>query len=252
MIERKALEQYLDRFLNVQSIRDYCPNGVQVEGAPVINKVVGGVTASQALIDKAIELDADAILVHHGYFWKGEREAITGLKKARIKSLLMHDISLFAYHLPVDVHHTLGNNAQLGKLLGFKTTGGLEPDNKYSVGLVGELEVPQTLASLVDHVGEVLGRTAMSIGDSDKLIRRIAWCTGGAQSMIEKAVDLDVDAYLSGEISEPTVHIARETGVAYISAGHHATERYGIKALGEHLAEQYDLEFEFIDIDNPV
>lgn len=252
MIERKVLEEYLDRFLNVQGIHDYCPNGVQVEGAPKISKIVGGVTASQALIDKAVEQNADAILVHHGYFWKGENQVITGLKKARIKSLLENDINLFAYHLPVDVHPELGNNAELGRLLGFTTTGGLEPGNKNSVGLVGELKAPQLLGALVDNIGRVLNRPAMSIGDPDKLISTVAWCTGGAQGMIDKAVDLGVDAYLSGEISEPTVHIARETGVAYISAGHHATERYGIKALGEHLADKFDVAFEFVDIDNPV
>lgn len=252
MIERKALEEYLDRFLNVQGIHDYCPNGVQVEGAPKISKIVGGVTASQALIDKAVEQNADAILVHHGYFWKGENQVITGLKKARIKSLLENDINLFAYHLPVDVHPELGNNAELGRLLGFTTTGGLEPGNKNSVGLVGELKAPQLLGALVDNIGRVLNRPAMTIGDPDKLISTVAWCTGGAQGMIDKAVDLGVDAYLSGEISEPTVHIARETGVAYISAGHHATERYGIKALGEHLADKFEVAFEFVDIDNPV
>lgn len=252
MLDRKHLEQYLARLLNISSIRDYCPNGLQVEGRSKISRIVGGVTASQALIDKAIALEADAILVHHGYFWKGEAEPITGIKQARIKALLANDISLFAYHLPLDIHPELGNNAQLAKLLGFKTTGGLEPDNRQSVGLVGELEQAMSLSELTQHISSVLGRTALSIGDEQKQIRSVAWCTGGAQSMIDKAVALGVDAYLSGEISEPTVHIARETGVAYISAGHHATERYGAKALGEHLAQEFDIEFLFVDIDNPV
>ncbi|KZY73748.1 Nif3-like dinuclear metal center hexameric protein, partial [Oleiphilus sp. HI0067] len=227
-------------------------NGLQVEGASQISKIVGGVTASQDLIDVAIKENADAILVHHGYFWKGESEAITGIKRNRIKALLDHDINLFAYHLPLDVHPTLGNNAELGRLLGFETSGGMEPDNKFSVGLVGSLPTPMVLSDLTKHVSAVLGRDALSIGASDKEIKTVAWCTGGAQSMIDKAVALGVDAYISGEISEPTVHIARETGVAYISAGHHATERYGAKALGEYLQDKFDLDFVFVDIDNPV
>ncbi|KZX78566.1 Nif3-like dinuclear metal center hexameric protein [Oleiphilus sp. HI0009] len=252
MIERIELEKYLADLLSISSIRDYCPNGLQVEGASQISKIVGGVTASQDLIDVAIKENADAILVHHGYFWKGESEAITGIKRNRIKALLDHDINLFAYHLPLDVHPTLGNNAELGRLLGFETSGGMEPDNKFSVGLVGSLPTPMVLSDLTKHVSAVLGRDALSIGASDKEIKTVAWCTGGAQSMIDKAVALGVDAYISGEISEPTVHIARETGVAYISAGHHATERYGAKALGEYLQDKFDLDFVFVDIDNPV
>lgn len=252
MIGRVHLEEYLAELLSASSIKDYCPNGLQVEGCLDIRKVVGGVTASQALIDRAIDEQADAILVHHGYFWKGERESITGIKKERIKALLENDISLFAYHLPLDIHPTLGNNAQLGDLLGFNVTGGLEPGNPQSIGLVGDLSVPMSAETVRRHISEVLGRNALMIGDEDKPLKTIAWCTGGAQSMIEKAVDLGVDAYVSGEISEPTVHIARETGVVYFSAGHHATERYGVKALGEHLASQFDIEFLFVDIDNPV
>ena len=252
MIERIELEKYLADLLSISSIRDYCPNGLQVEGASKISKIVGGVTASQDLIDVAIKENADAILVHHGYFWKGESEPITGIKRNRIKALLDHDINLFGYHLPLDVHPTLGNNAELGRLLGFETSGGMEPDNKFSVGLVGSLPTPMVLSDLTKHVSAVLGRDALSIGASDKEIKTVAWCTGGAQSMIDKAVALGVDAYISGEISEPTVHIARETGVAYISAGHHATERYGAKALGEHLQDKFDIDFVFVDIDNPV
>lgn len=252
MIERLHLEEYLEQLLNVRSIKDYCPNGLQVEGASEVRTIVGGVTASQALIDVAIEKGADAVLVHHGYFWKGEREAIRGIKKSRIKALLDHDISLFAYHLPLDTHNELGNNVQLAKLLGLSITGGLEPDNRNSVGLVGELSEVTTADQFCQTISKALGRKAQMIGADEQAIKTVAWCTGAAQGMIEKAVDLNVDAYLSGEISEPTVHIARETGVVYFEAGHHATERYGVKALGEHLATQFGVTFEFVDIDNPV
>jgi len=252
MIERVHLEEYLEQLLNTRAIKDYCPNGLQVEGKSAIKKIIGGVTASQALIDRAIEDSADAVLVHHGYFWKGEREAITGIKKARIKALLDHDISLFAYHLPLDIHPDYGNNAQLAKLFDLRVTGGLEPDNRNSVGLMGELSSPLSSEQFRQKVSKVLGRDAMMIGDPNKEISTIGWCSGAAQSMIDMAVAQEADAYLSGEISEPTVHIARETGITYISAGHHATERYGVKALGEHLQSQFDIEFVFVDIDNPV
>lgn len=252
MISRIHLDDYLNELLAISTIKDYCPNGLQIEGRAEIGKIVGGVTASQALIDRAIEEQADAILVHHGYFWRGEKEPIVGIKRDRIKALLSHDINLFAYHLPLDIHPEFGNNVQLAELLGFKVKGGLEPDNRQSVGLAGELSVPMSAETVRRHISDVLGRDAVMIGDADKPLKSIAWCTGAAQGMIEKAVDLGVDAYISGEISEQTVHVARETGVVYFSAGHHATERYGVKALGEHLASQFDIEFCFVDIDNPV
>jgi dinuclear metal center YbgI/SA1388 family protein len=251
-MQTSDLQTYLDVILESSRIKDYCPNGLQVEGRPEIKKIVGGVTASQALLDAAIAVKADAILVHHGYFWRGEQEAITGIKKNRLQTLLRNDLNLFAYHLPLDIHPEFGNNVQLAKQLGFKVVGGLEPENPRSVGLYGELSNEMTVAELSAKIRHVLGRECIFVADPDKVIKTIAWCTGAAQSMIDKAVDLGVDVYLSGEISEPTVHIARETGIAYFSAGHHATERYGVKALGSHLAEKFDLEFEFIDIDNPV
>lgn len=251
-MQTSDLQTYLDMILDSSRIKDYCPNGLQVEGRPEIKKIVGGVTASQALLDAALDAKADAILVHHGYFWRGEHEAITGIKKNRLQTLLRNDLNLFAYHLPLDIHSEFGNNAQLAKLLGFNVVGGLEPENPKSVGLYGELSNEMSVAELGAKISRVLGRECMFVADSEKLIKTIAWCTGAAQSMIDKAIDLGVDAYLSGEISEPTVHIARETGIAYFSAGHHATERYGVKALGLHLAEKFALEFEFIDIDNPV
>ncbi len=251
-MELQELVNYCDRELKVRKIKDYCPNGLQVEGSAQVQLIVGGVTASQRLIDVAIEKNADLVLVHHGYFWKGEDSCITGLKRQRLKSLLANDISLLAYHLPLDMHDEFGNNVQLANKLGFEISGALEPESPSSVGLVGRLPRPMSAAELSRHVGTVLERDCLHIGDGARSIETVAWCTGAAQGMIEQAAKLGVDAYLSGEISEPTVHIARETGVHYFAAGHHATERYGVQALGQHLAEKFDIDFEFVDIANPV
>jgi dinuclear metal center YbgI/SA1388 family protein len=248
----KTIVSYLDKYLEISKIQDYCPNGLQVEGRRQVVKVLGGVTASQALIDEGVRLGVDVILVHHGFFWKGERAEITGIKRNRLKALLKNDISLIAYHLPLDVHPEVGNNTQLAKKLNLTITGPLEPLAAKSVGLIGQLSEPIRAADFCDYVSEALGRECLHIGNEKELIHRIAWCTGAAQSMIDKAVDLGVDAFLSGEISEPTVHISRETGVHYFSAGHHATERYGIQALGAKLESEFDVQFQFIDIDNPV
>jgi dinuclear metal center YbgI/SA1388 family protein len=251
-ISRAELLRYCDAFLNADHINDYCPNGLQVEGRETIRKIVGGVTASQALIDAAISVNADALVVHHGYFWKGESAQIQGIKKRRLKALLGADLNLFAYHLPLDVHEIVGNNVCLAELLGFKITGALEPSAQIKVGLAGELAEPADAITLAAQIGEKLGRKVMHIAGNQEPIKTIAWCTGAAQSMIERAVDLGVDAYVSGEISEPTVHIAREAGIHYFAAGHHATERYGVQALGKHLGEKFKVDFDFIDIDNPV
>ena len=248
----KTIVNYLDKYLEIDKIKDYCPNGLQVEGRAEIQKILGGVTASQALIDEAILQGVDAVLVHHGFFWKGERAEITGIKRKRLKALLENDISLLAYHLPLDVHPEVGNNIQLAKKLNITITGPLEPLASKSIGLVGLLSESITAADFKGFVGGVLKRECMHVGDGEQAIQRIAWCTGAAQSMIDKAVDLGVDAFLSGEISEPTVHTARETGVHYFSAGHHATERYGVQALGHKLETEFDIQFQFIDIDNPV
>ncbi|MFT5716693.1 MAG: dinuclear metal center YbgI/SA1388 family protein [Oleiphilaceae bacterium] len=248
----KAIVNYLDKYLDINKIKDYCPNGLQVEGRSGVVKVLGGVTASQALIDEGIRQGVDVILVHHGFFWKGERAEITGIKRNRLKALLENDISLIAYHLPLDVHPEVGNNTQLAKKLRLTVTGPLEPLATKSIGLVGQLSEPMSAADFRDLVSKALGRECLHIGDEKEIIQSIAWCTGAAQSMIDKAVELGVDAFLSGEISEPTVHIARETGVHYFSAGHHATERYGVQALGDKLETEFDIQFQFIDIDNPV
>lgn len=247
------LHQYCNRLLSVHEFDDYCPNGMQVqsvEGSHRVSKIVTGVTASQALVDRAVELKADALLVHHGYFWRGEPQQITGIKARRIRALMQNHISLLAYHLPLDAHPKLGNNAQLAKLLGISIDSGLD-DGAYSVGNVGVLSAPMSLRVLSERITERLEREPLIVGDAEQTISSVAWCTGAAQSYIEKAAERGVDCFISGEVSESTVHMARELGVAYIAAGHHATERYGVKALGEHLAEQFAVDVEFVDIDNP-
>lgn len=241
-----------EKLLEPERFKDYCPNGLQVEGASRITKIVSGVTASQALIDAAIEQDAQLILVHHGYFWKGENPHVVGMKHKRLKALLTHDINLLAYHLPLDAHATLGNNVQLANLLGLNIEHGMEPDNERSIGLIGRLPEPLSGDEFAAHIETKLGRKPLHIAGTDDLISRVAWCTGAAQGMIDDASKLQADAYLTGEVSEPTVHSARELGLHFYAAGHHATERYGVQALGEYLADQLAVEHVFIDIDNPV
>ncbi|MEH6576382.1 MAG: Nif3-like dinuclear metal center hexameric protein [Amphritea sp.] len=243
---------YANNLLTPEQYRDYCPNGLQVEGKKNVQRIISGVTASQALLDAAVKLDADLVLVHHGYFWKGESEPVTGIKKQRLKTLLQHDMSLLAYHLPLDGHPQLGNNTQLAQRLDLEITGGLEVGNPLSIGLTGRLPEPMRAEAFSEHIAKALGREVMHIEGGPEFIETIGWCTGAAQGYIDKAAILGLDAYLSGEISEPTVHSARELGIHYFSAGHHATERYGVQALGERLAEVFALEHQFVDIKNPV
>lgn len=250
-IERNLLLQEIEQFLNVNAISDYCPNGLQVEGTSQIQRIVSGVTASQALIDAAIELNADAILVHHGYFWKGEDQRIIGMKQRRIKALLTHDINLLAYHLPLDVHPLVGNNVQLAQRLGLTVTGPLQPDNPRNVGLIGELDVPLSAHEFAQRIEKALDRAPLVI-DHQQPIKRVAWCTGGAQGYIEHAIAAGVDAYITGEVSERTFHEAQENGISFFAAGHHATERYGVQALGEWLAERFGIEHHYIECPNPV
>lgn len=250
-VELSQLASYIEAVLEVSQFQDYCPNGLQVEGRSQVASIITGVTASQALIDAAIERGADALIVHHGYFWKGEQQTITGIKAQRIKALLDNGISLLAYHLPLDAHPVLGNNAQLAALLGLRVDGGLDVSDR-PIGNTGFLDKAVSLGEFSQRIEQVLERKPLVIGDIDRAITRVAWCTGAAQSYIDKACDAGVDCFISGEISEPTVHIARERGIAYISAGHHATERYGVKALGELVAEHFDgVRCKFVDIDNP-
>ncbi|MPW35260.1 Nif3-like dinuclear metal center hexameric protein [Vibrio sp. B1Z05] len=247
------LQTLLNDKLSAQQIKDYAPNGLQVEGTENIKKIVTGVTASQALINEAIRLNADALLVHHGYFWKGEPEPIVGMKGRRIRALIKNDINLYGYHLPLDIHPELGNNAKLAELLDIEIEGGLE-GHAQSIALYGRLKSPVTGAEFAQRIAQVLNREPLHIAPdfADKMIESVGWCTGGGQDYIQLAADHQLDAFISGEISERTTFVAREQGIHYFSAGHHATERYGIKALGEWLAEQYGFEVTFVDINNPV
>ena len=245
----KQLESYLDLLLNVSHFSDYCPNGLQVEGRSEIKRIVSGVTASFELLQAAIDEKADAILVHHGYFWRGENECLIGMKRRRIALLLANDVSLFVYHLPLDAHSEVGNNVQLGNRLGFVETGRFGGQN---IAAYGNLSQAITLRELGVNLERVLSRKPLIIGNEVKLISRIAWCTGAAQDCFDEAIRLEVDVFITGEISERTVHAARESGVAFISAGHHATERYGIQELGEHVAKKFGIAHQFIDIDNPI
>ncbi|WP_147196283.1 type 2 GTP cyclohydrolase I [Pantoea sp. MBD-2R] len=241
------LEQIVNQQLNTATFSDYAPNGLQVEGREEIKKIVTGVTACQALLDEAVRLKADAVLVHHGYFWKSEAPVIKGMKRNRLKTLLANDINLYGWHLPLDAHPELGNNAQLAKMFGITVKGEVMP-------LVPWGELPEALTGeqLAERISNVLGREPLHCGDNaPRLIRRIAWCSGGGQGFIDAAAAFGVDAFITGEVSEQTIHSAREQGLHFFAAGHHATERGGIKALGEWLAENHGLDVSFIDIANP-
>lgn len=249
-MELTALTRHLDELLNAAGIRDYCPNGLQVEGRAEVGTLVTGVTASLELVEAAIDAGADAVLVHHGYFWKGEAAPITGMKGRRIVRLIQAGVSLLAYHLPLDLHPTLGNNAQLARQVGWMPEGRFGEDE---LGCFGQPSTPgQGAEAVARELGTALGRAPLLVGDGSRPVRRIGWCTGAAQGFFEAAIDAGCDLFVSGEISEQTVHLARESGVPYISAGHHATERYGVQAVGAHLAERFGLSHRFIDIDNPV
>jgi dinuclear metal center YbgI/SA1388 family protein len=248
-MKREDLVDYLDRLLQTANFRDYCPNGLQVEGCPEVRRIVAGVTASQALLDAAVARGADAVLVHHGYFWKGEDGRVTGIRRQRLKALLAHDINLFAYHLPLDAHAELGNNAQLAARLGWIADGRF---GEQDIAWLGRPAAETSAGELAARIAGTLAREPLLIGDPARPVRRLGWCSGGAQGYFEQAIALGVDAFVSGEISEQTVHLARESGAAYLACGHHATERYGVAALAAHLAAQCGLDCEFVDIGNPV
>lgn len=248
-MELKVLLDYTNRLLEPTRFSDYCPNGLQVQGRAEVKTIVTGVSASLAFIEQAAAAGADAVLVHHGWFWKSEDARVVGTKHARMKFLLERDISLIAYHLPLDAHAELGNNTQLAKRLGFELQGWCGQQN---IVAHGRLPQAMSLQALGEHVQTMLKRSPFVVGEASKKIQTIAWCTGAAQDYLAQAVELGVDAFLTGEVSEHTVHLARESGVAFIAAGHHATERYGVQALGQHLAEKFVLKHVFIDVDNPI
>ena len=244
---------YCDRLLEAGNFQDYCPNGLQVEGRAAVRRIVSGVTASQALIDAAVAQQADLLLVHHGFFWKGEDPCLTGIRQRRIRTLLENGISLLAYHLPLDAHPGLGNNARLAQRLGLVEEGRFGDGHGPELACYGRLDEALDGAQLAQRIQQVLGREAQWIeAGSAGPLQRVGWCTGAAQSYLEAAARLGLDAFISGEISESTVHIAREYGLHYYAAGHHATERYGVQALGEHLVQEFGIEHTFVDIDNPV
>jgi len=246
-MDRNELAAYLDGLLDAGRFRDYCPNGLQVEGRQEVRRIVCGVTASQALLEAALAAGADALLVHHGYFWRGEDGRITGIRRARLKTLLENDLSLFAYHLPLDAHAELGNNAQLALRMGWTVEGRFAEQDVGFLGSTGG-----TAQELAERLALKLGRLPLLVGDAARPLKRIAWCSGGAQDYFEQAIAAGADAYVSGEISEQTLHLAQESGVPYLAAGHHATERYGVQALGAHLAERFGIECRYVEIDNPV
>ncbi len=248
MAERSKIEAHLDRLLDVGRYKDYGPNGLQVEGKTEVRKIVSGVTASLALIEAAIAARADALLVHHGLFWRGQDGRIVGWLRRRVALLMAHDINLFAYHLPLDAHPELGNNAGFGRRLG------LVADARFGdqeLGFAGPVREPLDLAELERRVRTATGRAPVVVAGDGRPLRRIGWCTGGAQGYFEAAMAAGVDAFLTGEISEPQAHLARETGVAFLACGHHASERDGAAAVGAHLAREFGLEHGFIDLPNP-
>jgi dinuclear metal center YbgI/SA1388 family protein len=259
-LDRHALATQLDGWLQPQLFKDYGPNGLQVEGAPTVSHVVTGVTASLALIEQAAALGADAILVHHGLFWRGQSGAITGWMRKRLGLLIAHNINLWAYHLPLDAHETMGNNAQLARVLGLTPD---EPAGQSGEGVAAPVRFGEqglgwlgrtehaTLGGLVDATAKALVKTPVVIGDLTRPIRRVGWCTGGAQGYFEAAIAAGVDVFITGELSEPQAHYARECNVAYIACGHHASERYGVQAVGQALAKTTGVRHTFIDIDNP-
>ncbi|MEK8087314.1 Nif3-like dinuclear metal center hexameric protein [Aquabacterium sp. A3] len=249
-MERSVLLEHLQQLLQADRFRDYGPNGLQVEGRAQVHHVVTGVTASLALIDAAIAAGADTILVHHGLFWRGQDGRVTGWMKQRLARLLAHDINLIAYHLPLDAHESLGNNAQWGQRLGLVADGRFGDQD---LGFVGPTDTARawSLDELGHRVSAALGRPPVVVPGDGRPIQRVAWCSGGAQGYFEAAIAAGADAFLTGEISEPQAHYARETGVAFLACGHHASERYGVQAVGEHLATRLGLRHQFIDIDNP-
>jgi len=252
MANLNSIVAYLNEYLDTDRFQDYAPNGLQVEGRPEVRFVMGGVTASRALVEAAVREGADALLVHHGYFWRGGDPRVRGIMRERLKLLLSSDISLIAYHLPLDAHPEVGNNRRLGELLEIEITGPLDSGGDLTRGLHGRFPEPLALESARALLARKLGREPLHIAGGDGPIRTIGWCTGAAQGFLELAVDKQLDAYVSGEISEQTVHLARESGTHYFSAGHHATERYGVQALGAHLADKFGLRFRFEEISNPV
>lgn len=249
MTDLVTLAAYCDDLLNAAAFQDYCPNGIQVEGDRAVRRLASGVTASAALLATAVAWGADAVLVHHGWFWRGEDPRLIGMKGRRVRTLTRAGIGLLAYHLPLDAHAELGNNRQLAEVLGLREA--KATDLCDGILWRGRLARPTAARGLAGQIAAALGRKPLHVAGRDGPLEHVAWCTGAAQGYIEQAAGLGVDAYLSGEVSEQTTHQARELGLDYFALGHHASERYGVRALGEHLAGRFGLEHHFIDVDNP-
>jgi len=251
MATRQQLQQSFDQLLEPGRFKDFGPNGLQVEGKGEVRRIVSGVTASRALIEAAVHAGADAIFVHHGLFWRGQDGRVTGWMKQRLALLLAHDINLYAYHLPLDAHPELGNNAQLGQRLGLQPQGRFGEQDLGWIGGRADGGEFADAAALARQAEQALGRSVTLVAGGAGPVRNIAWCTGGAQGFFEAAIAAGADAFITGEISEPQAHYARECGVSYLACGHHATERYGAPAVAAHVAAELGLEHTFIDIDNP-
>lgn len=251
-MQLQQLSDFCADYLRINDFKDYCPNGVQVESTGKAESIVSGVTASLDLIEAAIEAKADTLLVHHGYFWKGESPTITGFKGRRIRALIRNNLNLLAYHLPLDAHPVVGNNAQIANMMGWQVEGTFASVGLHDIVFHSDLPLATTLDELTAMIANKLDTKPLSIAAGNQSIRRVAWCTGAAQSYIDQAVERGFDVFISGEVSENTFHYAKECGIHYIAAGHHATERYGVQALGQLVADQFGLQHQFIDIPNPV
>ncbi len=251
-MQLEQLYKFCDGYLKVEDFDDYCPNGLQVECTQEVTHIVCGVTASLALIEAAIEAGADTLLVHHGYFWKGESQPISGFKGVRISKLIRNNINLLAYHLPLDAHPEVGNNAQFANVMGWTVDGSFGSVGIHDIVFHGALESEMSIDELSKFIATKLDCQPLTIAANEKPVRTLAWCTGAAQSYIEEAAERGIDAFVSGEISESTFHFAKEVGIHYIAAGHHATERYGVQALASIIAARFGVKQQYIDIPNPV
>lgn len=252
MAKLNEIIQWCNQTLKSHEFKDYAPNGLQIEGKQDVNKILCAVTASQDAIDAAIEQGADLLLVHHGYFWKGEPYPITGMRGKRIKSLIQHDISLVGYHLPLDSHPSLGNNAALAEILGLRDIEPLDSNERYPIGNIGYLNQPMSAAAFKQYCTDRLGFNTIHLPAEKSSIQKVAYCTGAAQDFISKAAERDCDAYISGEVSERTYYEARELNVNYYACGHHATERYGVQRLAKAISEQFNIEYSYFELNNPI
>lgn len=252
MVATRSVVEYAHALLQADEFGDWSPNGLQVEGRADVARLMTGVTACQPLLDAAVEWNADMLLVHHGWFWKGEPAQLTGMRQKRARTVLAAGVNLVAYHLPLDVHRSYGNNAELGRLLDMTVAGQVDAGGIPGLLWHGRVDAPLEADDLADRIEACLGQRPLHVGPASRPISSVAWCTGAAHDLIDDAVALGVDAFISGEAAERTTHLAREQGIHFFAAGHHATERYGVQALGEHLAERFELEHRFVDIANPV